>query len=212
MNPCPETVLGRTAGSREFSWPQPACFLTEPEVRSPRQSPVAVDTSSCPGQIDLKEEEQEEEMRSQDEKMSCGPVRSYDEGDETGQGEPMEEPMGDPMSQSPPQSSGRGSEEMRSQDEKMSCGPVWSYDEGDETCQGEPMGDPMSRNPPQSSGRGLEETVSKPGKRKNPEKSHQRRQASCELPKTGYTIQGVAGAQPSPGFSDICLYRYAVLP
>ena len=42
------TVLGRTAGSREFSWPQPSCFLTEPDVSSPRQSPVAVDTSSCP--------------------------------------------------------------------------------------------------------------------------------------------------------------------
>ena len=63
------TVLGRTAGSREFSWPQPSCFLTEPDVRSPRQSPVAVDTSSCPGQIDLKDEEQDEEMRSQDKKM-----------------------------------------------------------------------------------------------------------------------------------------------
>ena len=49
VNPCHGTVLGRAAGSREFSWPQPACFLTEPDVRSPRQSPVAVDTSSCPG-------------------------------------------------------------------------------------------------------------------------------------------------------------------
>ena len=37
-----------------------------------------------------------------DQQMSCGPDRSYNEGDETGQGEPM--------SQSPPQSSGRGSE------------------------------------------------------------------------------------------------------
>ena len=75
--------------------------------------------------------------------------------------------MGDTMSQSPPQSSGSGSEEMRSQDEKMSCGPDWSYDEGDETGQGELM----SQSPPQSSGRGSEETVSKPGKRKNP-KNH----------------------------------------
>ena len=67
VNPCPGTVLGRAAGSREFSWPQPACFLTEPDVRSPRQSPVAVNTSSCPGQADLKDEEQDEDMRSQDE-------------------------------------------------------------------------------------------------------------------------------------------------
>ena len=78
VNPCPRTVLGRAAGSREFSWPQPAGFLTEPDVRSPRQSPVAVNTSSCPGQADLKDEE----MRSQDEQMSCGPDRSYDEEDE----------------------------------------------------------------------------------------------------------------------------------
>ena len=38
MNPCPGTVLGRTAGKKEFSWPQPAFFLTEPEVRSPRHA------------------------------------------------------------------------------------------------------------------------------------------------------------------------------
>ena len=100
MIPCPGTVLGRAAGRREFSWQQPACFLTEPDVRSPRQSPVAVYTSCCPGQFDLKDEEQDEEMRSQDEQMSCGPDRSYDEGDETGKGELL--------SQRPPQSSGRG--------------------------------------------------------------------------------------------------------
>ena len=45
-------------------------------------------------------------MRSQDEKMSRGPDRSYDEGDETGQGEPL--------SQTPPKSSGRRSEETDS--------------------------------------------------------------------------------------------------
>ena len=67
---------------------------------------MAVNTSRCPGQADLKDGEQDEEMRSQDKNMSCGPDWSYDEGDETGQGEPM--------SQSPPQSSGRGSEETDS--------------------------------------------------------------------------------------------------
>ena len=36
--------------------------------------------------------EQDEEMRSQDEQMSCGPDQSYDEGDEAGQGEPKPNP------------------------------------------------------------------------------------------------------------------------
>ena len=40
----------------------------------------------------------------------CGPDRSYNEGDETGQGEPT--------SQSPPRSSGRGSEETVSMPRK----------------------------------------------------------------------------------------------
>ena len=51
---------------------------------------------------------------------SCGPDQSYDEGDETGQGEPM--------SQSPPQSSGRGSEETDS----ILC------DEREEVCSATP--------------------------------------------------------------------------
>ena len=153
---CPaEMVVGKdnTEGDQYIE------MLSQPEPLSMSIGPP--EEREGGGMNNTVEGEQHEEMRSQDEHMSCGPDRSYNEGDEAGQGEPL--------SLSPPQSSGRGSEGSNNMvcgkppaasntdqegemDEQMSCGPDRSYSEGEETGQGEPM----SQSPTRSSGRGSE--------------------------------------------------------